>query len=85
MRVFGLGVLGLDQRPVFNWNGFSLIGQFLLAIVHPATDSVFISIIAKATLTTLAFAVCGTAFSLIIGLLAGILSSEVFGEAVGAL
>ncbi len=78
LRVFGLGLLGLEQRPIFNWNGFSLIGQFLLAIVHPATDSVFISIIAKATLTTLAFAICGTAFSLIIGLLAGILSSEVW-------
>ncbi|MEL7332470.1 MAG: ABC transporter permease subunit [Cyanobacteria bacterium J06560_2] len=68
----------LGRAPIVNWNGFRLIGQFLSAMAHPSLESSFVQIIAQATVTTLAFAVCGTALSLIVGLVGGTLCSLVW-------
>ncbi len=54
------------------------MGQFWVAMFHPALDSAFVQVIAQAAITTLAFAVCGTALSLVIGLFVGIACSEVW-------
>ncbi|MEO0647482.1 MAG: ABC transporter permease subunit, partial [Cyanobacteria bacterium J06650_10] len=69
---------GLGQNPIVNWNGLPLMGQFLQAMVHPSLDATFVEIIVAATFTTLAFAICGTTLSLGIGLVGGIVCSEVW-------
>lgn len=73
---------GLGQQSLINWNGFSLIGQFLVAMVQPAHDGAFLALIAKATVTTFAFAVCGTTLSLLMGLVGGIFGSRVWWQSV---
>lgn len=76
--LWALWLSGVGRSPIVNWSGFPLIGQFTTAMFHPALDGDFVRVIAQATITTLAFAVCGTALSLVIGLFAGIACSEVW-------
>ncbi len=52
------------------------MAQFWAAMFHPAIDGEFLRVIGSATVTTLAFAVCGTALSLVIGLIAGVVCSR---------
>ncbi|MGB3300396.1 MAG: ABC transporter permease subunit [Phormidesmis sp.] len=76
--IWALWLAGVGREPIVNWAGWSLMAQFWAAMFHPAIDSEFLRIIAGATVTTLAFAVCGTALSLIIGLIAGIVCSQMW-------
>lgn len=69
---------GLGREPIVNWNGLPLIAQFLQAMVHPALDAPFVTVILQAMLTTFAFAVCGTTVSLLLGLVGGILCSQIW-------
>ncbi|MEO0805418.1 MAG: ABC transporter permease subunit [Cyanobacteria bacterium J06643_4] len=82
LLVWALWQSGLGRQPLINWNGFSLIGQFLAAMVQPAHDRAFLVLIANATVTTFAFAVCGTTLSLGIGLVGGIFCSRIWWESV---
>ncbi len=75
---WSLWLAGLGRSQIINWAGLPLLGQFWAAMFHPALDAEFVRIIGDATLTTLAFAVCGTALSLVIGLFGGTLCSEVW-------
>lgn len=50
--------------------------EFFAAAVRPRLDGEFLALTASATLTTLAYAVLGTALSLVIGFIAGVLSSQ---------
>ncbi|PZO55753.1 MAG: phosphate ABC transporter permease, partial [Phormidesmis priestleyi] len=59
-----LWLSGLGREPVINWAGLPLVGQFWLAMLHPQLGVEFLQVMAAATVTTLAFAVCGTALSL---------------------
>ena len=52
------------------------MAQFWAAMFHPAIDSEFLQVVASATVTTFAFAVCGTALSLGVGLIAGVVCSR---------
>jgi phosphonate transport system permease protein len=70
------------QQAIFNFNGLRQLWQFLAASVHPDLTPAFLQIVLKATLTTLAYAVCGTGFSLLIGAVGGVLASEVWWLAV---
>ncbi|MGB3292031.1 MAG: ABC transporter permease subunit, partial [Phormidesmis sp.] len=75
---WSLWLSGLGRQPVINWAGLPLMGQFWVAMFHPQLDSDFIRVIGSAAVTTLAFAVCGTALSLIVGLVGGIACSQVW-------
>ena len=76
--LWALWLSGVGRSPIINWSGLPLMGQFWTAMFHPALDGDFVQVIAQAAVTTLAFAVCGTALSLVIGLLAGISCSSVW-------
>ena len=76
--VWSLWRCGLGRQPVINWAGLPLIGQFWLAMFHPQLDGDFVRVIGDATVTTLAFAVCGTALSLVVGLVGGIACSRLW-------
>jgi phosphonate transport system permease protein len=56
--------------------GLRLVGDFFAAAVHPRVDAQFLALTGNAALTTLAYAVLGTALSLVIGLVGGVLSSQ---------
>lgn len=71
-----LASAGLES--IINWNGLSLFAQFWAAMFRPDLSGEFVVVILQATITTLAFAVCGTALSLCIGLLGGILCAQVW-------
>ncbi len=75
---WSLWLAGLGRSPIINWAGLPLLGQFWAAMFQPALDGEFVRVIGSATLTTLAFAVCGTALSLIIGLFGGVACSQVW-------
>ncbi len=76
--VWALWLAGVGKAPIVNWAGLPLIGQFWLAMFHPAVDGEFLRVIGSAAVTTLAFAVCGTALSLVIGFGVGIVCSRVW-------
>ena len=76
--LWSLWVSGIGREPIINWNGLPQIGQFIVAAFQPALEADFVQIIAAATLTTFAFALCGTALSLIVGFGLGIACSRVW-------
>ncbi len=80
--VWSLWLSGLGRQPVMNWAGFPLMGQFWAAMFQPQLDGEFVRVIGAATVTTLAFAVCGTVLSLVVGLVGGIACSQVWWRAV---
>ncbi len=73
-----LWLSGLGREPVINWAGLPLVGQFWGAMLHPQLGGEFLRVMAAATVTTLAFAVCGTALSLGAGFALGIVCSRVW-------
>ncbi|MGI8934942.1 MAG: PhnE/PtxC family ABC transporter permease [Phormidesmis sp.] len=76
--VWSLWLAGLGRSPIINWAGLPILGQFWAAMFRPALDGEFVRVIGDATLTTLAFAVCGTALSLVMGLFGGVACSQVW-------
>ena len=75
---WSLWLSGLGTERVINWNGLPQIGEFLIAAVQPDLSAEFLRIIAANTITTLAFAVCGTVLSLIVGFAFGVAGSRVW-------
>ncbi len=73
------GVFGAD--PV-NEGGWAQVERFLAAALHPETSPDFLARAARATFTTVAFAVCGTLLSLVLGAVGGMLGSETWWRAV---
>lgn len=69
---------GFFRQDLINWNGLPLLWRFFSASVHPDLSSDLLQLTLKATIVTLAYAVCGTFFSVIIGAIAGLLCSEVW-------
>lgn len=70
-------VYSLSNSAV-NVQGLAQLQEFLLASLHPDLSSGFLRLTARETLTTLAYAVCGTAISITIGLFLGIFTSRVW-------
>jgi len=64
------------RHNVVKASGAPLLGEFFDAAVHPQLGGQFLALTAKATLTTLAYAVLGTGLSLVIGVVGGVLTSE---------
>ena len=83
-----LGVLAWSMaeaglgRDLVNEGGWPLVQRFLEAGLHPDLSLDFLSLTFEATLTTLAFAVCGTAISVLLGSLGGFLVTEVWWQSV---
>ncbi len=80
--VLSLLAAGLFQRELINIDGFPQLWQFLQAAMHPDLSQNLLQVTLSATVTTFAYAVCGTLFSLILGTIGGILVSEVWWESV---
>lgn len=67
---------GIGTGQVVKPEGAASFLDFFRAAAHPRLDSEFLALTANAALTTLAYAVLGTALSLVIGVLGGVLSSQ---------
>ncbi len=86
--VFGVAIVwsltqaGMFGRDVINEGGWPLVVRFLQASVRPDLSPEFLPLVLKATLVTLAYAVCGAALSTLLGFVGGILTSEVWWQAV---
>jgi phosphonate transport system permease protein len=80
--VWALQESGIFGGPVINRGGWTLALQFARAALHPDLSADLARLTLDSTLTTLAFAVAGTTLSVALGLLFGILSSEVFWQLV---
>ncbi|MEB3295839.1 MAG: ABC transporter permease subunit [Synechococcales bacterium] len=85
---FGLGTIalvllcwistGIFQREILNGNGLPQLWKFLSASVHPVLSWELLKITWDAAIVTLAYAVCGTFLTVVIGAIAGVLCSEVW-------
>ena len=73
-----LWLSGIGRNPLINWGGLPETGRFWLASFHPALSLDFLQVMLSAAGVTLAFAVCGTACSLTLGLVFGIASARVW-------
>lgn len=73
---------GVFGKELFNSGGLPQLGGFLQASLHPDTSAEFLPIVWAATWVTLAYAVCGTVLSVGLGILGGILASEIWWDAV---
>ncbi len=80
--VLALLPTGLLRQDLLNSGGIPQLWQFVSAAIHPDVSLDFLRITARAMLTTLAYAVCGTTVSVMIGLLFGILTSEVWWQTI---
>jgi phosphonate transport system permease protein len=80
--VWSLQTAGIFGGNLINKGGWSLVQRFIVAAIHPDFSPEILKITLDATFKTLAYAVCGTFFSVIIGLVGGILSSEVWWQSV---
>ncbi len=75
---WSLHVAGILQADLVNVGGWTLVFRFLGAVLSPDLSPEFLLLTLDAMLKTLAYAVCGTFFCLLIGLVGGILCSEVW-------
>lgn len=80
--LWSLQVAGVFQQELVNFGGIVLVGRFLKAALSPELRLEFLQLTLEATLKTLSFAVCGTVFSLLIGLVFGLFSSEIWWHSV---
>ena len=80
--VWSLHTAGIFSGNLINPGGWSLVRRFIVAAIHADFSPEILKLTLEATFKTLAYAVCGTFFSVIIGLVGGILSSEVWWQAV---
>lgn len=78
LLAWSLWLSDLGRSPLINWNGLPEVGRFWLAMLQPEWSLPFLQTMLEAAGVTLAFAVCGTACSLLIGSLFGIASSRVW-------
>lgn len=69
---------GLFRRDLVNLDGLPLLLQFFSASLHPDLSWEILQITWESSLITLSYAVCGTVLSLGLGLVGGLLGSEVW-------
>lgn len=79
--VVGAFVVALSTgQGAINWDGLSLCARFLRAAANPAWNLEILQLTATSMLTTLAFALCGGALSVILGSIGGVLASDTWWE-----
>lgn len=74
---------GAGSRRLVKPEGAASFFEFFGAAAHPRLDGEFLAITGNAALVTLAYAVLGTALSLVIGVVGGILSSQTWWQPRG--
>jgi phosphonate transport system permease protein len=74
--VWALLESGIFQNELINSGGITLGLDFLTASFNPELSREFIQLTLEATLTTLAFAVCGLFLSVVFGFFGGVVASE---------
>ena len=79
---FSLLAAGIFQRDLVNADGLPLLLRFFGASLHPDLSQDMLQLTWESSLITLAYAVCGTVLSLGLGLVGGLLGSEVWWLAV---
>jgi phosphonate transport system permease protein len=79
---WSLAQAGVWGRDVINERGWPLVWRFVHAAGRPDLSPSFLRLTLQSTLVTLAYAVCGTTLSLVIGGVGGMLGSEVWWHAV---
>lgn len=67
---------GVGRRDLVNTGGWGMVRRFFSAALRPESSSEFLRLTWDATLTTLAYAVLGTALSVAIGVVGGVLASQ---------
>lgn len=72
---------GAGREGVINRDGLGQLVEFFSAAGSPRLSGDFLALTGQATLTTLSYAVLGTALSLVIGLVAGVLSAQTWWRA----
>ncbi len=70
------GLIG--QEDIFNPGGLPLLWRFCRASLQPDLSPQFLHLTFHGTLTTLAYAVCGTFLSILLGIILGVFSSKVW-------
>ncbi len=68
----------LSRRDWLNLRGWPQLLKFFTAALHPNLSQSLLETALQASLTTLAYAVCGTFLTVLIGLVVGVLATEVF-------
>ena len=76
--VWSLQVAGVFRGDLINSGGVILVFSFFKAATSPKVSLEFLYLTLNASLTTLAFAICGTFFSLLIGIVGGLFSSQIW-------
>lgn len=69
-------------QTLINTGGWTLVLSFLQAALHPQLSPEFLTLTLHSALITLGYAFCGTSLSLIIGVIGGVLSSDVWWQAM---
>jgi len=69
---------GMFTEPWFNPGGLPLLWRFIQASWQPDLSPEILQLTVQSTWITLAYAVCGTVLSLLLGLVGGLLASEVW-------
>ncbi|HSM55096.1 MAG TPA: ABC transporter permease subunit [Candidatus Sulfomarinibacteraceae bacterium] len=80
--VWALWQAGVVGRDLINEGGWVLMARFFRAALQPALQANFLQLTAQATLTTLAYAVAGAFFSVLIGGAGALLSSELWWQSL---
>ncbi len=75
---------GVGRGDVFNPAGWPQLRRFFAAALQPRLDGEFLRLTADATLTTLSYAVLGTALAVVVGLVGGVLVSETWWQRVAS-
>lgn len=66
------------DKTLVNHGGWGLVGRFARASLRPDLSPDIVRLVVPSALITLAYAVCGTALSLLIGVVGGVWCSEVW-------
>jgi phosphonate transport system permease protein len=74
--------IGRPGAELINWGGLPQLWQFIVASLAPDVSREFLVIIGRATLVTLAYAILGSALSLGLGLVGGLLSANIWWQTV---
>ncbi len=69
---------GLGRQEIVNPGGLPQLWRFCRASLQPDLSPEFLHLAGRAALITLAYAICGTTLSLLLGFVGGILTSEVW-------
>lgn len=80
--LWSLQTAGIFSSHLINPGGWNLVRRFLVAALYPNFSLELLKLTLQETLKTLAYAVCGTFFSIIIGFVGGIFCSEIWWQSI---